>query len=183
MLDEESEEMIELGFTGEVYEDWEEGVFADYFDGFWFCLPDDQFLAAYLYEECEDYDLYISPILLNGEETYLRFAYDEENVEAMIVDIWNGQDESGASSRITQQLQPGDIITPLYTAYDLNSDDSYYYYGEEYEYDGDPELYFETLPDGDYLYSFCINDIYGNYYLTDPVFFLIEDEEIYFDTF
>ena len=182
-LDEETEEMIELGFTGEIYEDWEEGVFADNFDGFWFCLPDDQYLAAYLYEECKDYDLYISPILLNGEETYLRFAYDEENVEAAIVDIWNGQDESGASSRITAQLQPGDIITPLYTAYDLNSDHSYYYYGEEYEYDGDPTLYFETLPDGDYLYSFCINDIYGNYYQTDPVSFSIEDEDIYFDTF
>ena len=183
LMDEASEEMIELGFTGEVYEDWEEGVFADNFDGFWFCLPDDQLLAAYLYEECDGYDLYISPILLNGEETYLRFAYDEENVEAAIVDIWNGQDESGASSRITTQLQTGDIITPLYTAYDLNSDDSYYYYGEEYEYDDDPTLYFETLPDGDYLYSFCINDIYGNYYQTDPVSFSIEDEEIYFDTF
>ncbi len=183
LLDEETEEMIELGFTGEIYEDWEEGVFSDNFDGFWFSLPDDQYLAAYLYEECDGYDLYISPILLNGEETYLRFAYDEENVEAAIVDIWNGQDESGASSRITTQLQTGDIITPLYTAYDLNSDDSYYYYGEEYEYDGDPTLYFETLPDGDYLYSFCINDIYGNYYQTDPVSFSIEDEEIYFDTF
>ena len=183
LLDEESEEMIELGLTGEIYEDWEEGVFSDNFDGFWFCLPDDQYLAAYLYEECDGYDLYISPILLNGEETYLRFAYDEENVETAIVDIWNGQDESGAASRITTQLQPGDIITPLYTAYDLNSDDSYYYYGEEYEYDGDPSLYFEVLPDGDYLYSFCINDIYGNYYQTDPVAFSIEDEEIYFDTF
>lgn len=183
LLDEETEEMIELGFTGEIYEDWEEGVFSDNFDGFWFSLPDDQYLAAYLYEECDGYDLYISPILLNGEETYLRFTYDEENVEAAIIDIWNGQDESGASSRITTQLQTGDIITPLYTAYDLNSDDSYYYYGEEYEYDGDPTLYFETLPDGDYLYSFCINDIYGNYYQTDPVSFSIEDEEIYFDTF
>ncbi len=182
LMDEASEEMIELGFTGEIYEDWEEGVFADNFDGFWFCLPDGQYLAAYLYEECDGYDLYISPILLNGEETYLRFAYDEENMEAAIVDIWNGQDESGASSRITTQLQTGDIITPLYTAYDLNSDDSYYY-GEEYEYDDDPELYFEALPDGDYLYSFCINDIYGNYYQTDPVAFSIEDEEIYFDTF
>ena len=183
LLDEETEEMIELGFTGEIYEDWEEGVFSDNFDGFWFSLPDDQYLAAYLYEECDGYDLYISPILLNGEETYLRFAYDEENVEAAIIDIWNGQDESGASSRITTQLQTGDIITPLYTAYDLNSDDSYYYYGEEYEYDDDPELYFEALPDGDYLYSFCINDIYGNYYQTDPVAFSIKDEEIYFDTF
>ena len=182
-LDAESEEMIEFGFTGEIWEDWEDGVFSDNFDGYWFCLTDDQFLSAYLFEECEDYDIYISPILLNDEETYLRFVYDEEATEVYMLDIWNGQEESGAVSRITTELQEGDIITPLYTAYDLNSDDSYYYYGEEYEYDGDTELYFETLPDGDYLYAFCINDIYGNYYQTDPVSFSIEGEDIYFDTF
>ena len=182
-LDAESEEMIEFGFTGEIWEDWEDGVFSDNFDGYWFCLADDQFLSAYLFEECEDYDIYISPILLNDEETYLRFVYDEEATEVYMLDIWNGQEESGAVSRITTELQEGDIITPLYTAYDLNSDDSYYYYGEGYEYDGDTELYFETLPDGDYLYAFCINDIYGNYYQTDPVSFSIEGEDIYFDTF
>ena len=182
-LDAESEEMIEFGFTGEIWEDWEDGVFSDNFDGYWFCLADDQFLSAYLFEECEDYDIYISPILLNDEETYLRFVYDEEATEVYMLDIWNGQEESGAVSRITTELQEGDIITPLYTAYDLNSDDSYYYYGEEYEYDGDTELYFETLPDGDYLYAFCINDIYGNYYQTDPVSFSIEGEDIYFDIF
>ncbi|MEE5993772.1 MAG: hypothetical protein V3G42_11095 [Oscillospiraceae bacterium] len=182
-LDADAEEMIELGFTGEIYEDWEDGYFFDGFDGYWFCLLDDQFLSAYLFEECDGYDIYISPILLNGEETYLRFAYDEEEVEVWILDVWDGQDESGAVSRINRELTEGDIITPLYTAYDLNSNDEYDYYGEEYEYDGDNELYFTTLLDGDYLYAFCINDIYGNYYQTDPVSFTIEDEEIYFDIF
>ncbi len=182
-LDAESEEMIEFGFTGEIWEDWDEGIFSDNFDGYWFCLPDGQFLSAYLFEECADYDIYISPILLNGEETYLRFTYDEEEVEVQILDIWDGQDENGAVSRFTAELQEGDIIQPLYTAYDLNSDDSYDDYGEEYEYDGSTELYFETLPDGEYLYAFCINDIYGNNYQTDPVSFSIEDEEIYFNMF
>ena len=183
LLDADTEEMIEIGFTGDIYEDWEDGYFFDGFDGYWFCLLDDQLISAYLFEECDGYDIYISPILLNGEETYLRFAYDEEEVEVWILDVWDGQDESGAVSRINRELTEGDIITPIYTAYDLNSDDEYDYYGEEYECDGEDEIYFTFLPDGDYLYAFCINDIYGNYYQTDPVSFTIEDEEIYFDTF
>jgi hypothetical protein len=42
-------------------------------------------------------------------------------------------------------------------------------------------LYNLTENDGDYLYAFCINDIYGNYYMTDPLSLSVSGEDIYFD--
>ena len=35
---------------------------------------------------------------------------------------------------------------------------------------------------GEYLYAFCIDDIYGDYYLTDfEIFYVTEDGEVEFD--
>lgn len=174
-------EVIELGYTGEVYQDWESGFFSDIFDGYWFSLPDDQHLAVYLYEECDGYDIYLSPVEVNGEEVYLRFRYDYEDTEVSVIDIWDGESESGASGRFGQKLEAGDIIVPLYSAYTTDDEEEFQYYGEEYEYDGDPTLWFTPLPDGEYIYSFCINSIYGDYCFTDPVSFAVKDEEIYFE--
>ena len=97
-----------------------------------------------------------------------------------ILDIWDGVDASGAVARSGYDLQPGDVITPLYDAYSLDNGEEFRSSGSEYRYDGDDRLSFEWLPDGDYLYRFCINDIYGNYLLTDAVKFAVEDGEIYF---
>ena len=183
LADYESMGMLELGFTGEVYMDPESGAFFDAFDGYWFSLPDDQLIAAYLYEPCDGYDIYISPIKLNGESTYLRFVYDYENTTVEMIDTWDGVSENGAVGRTGTQLKDGDVIVPVYTAYDLESDDTADIDGDEYVYSGDSELCFSFLPDSDYMYSFCINDIYGNYCMTDPVTFTVEGDRIYFEQF
>ena len=38
------------------------------------------------------------------------------------------------------------------------------------------------LYDGDYYYCFCIDDIYGDYYLTDVANFYVDGEEVGFYT-
>ncbi len=78
------------------------------------------------------------------------------------------------------KLKEGDVIVPLYYAYSIEGDDEFYYSGQEYTVDGDPEIYYDVMEDGEYYYSFCIDDIYGDYYLTDVVTFFIEGEEISF---
>lgn len=176
----DDEEMIWLGITGEVYMDWDTGECMDGFDHYWFCLPDGQYLSAYLWEKCDEYDIYTAPIELNGEDTYLRFAYDEEECDVWILDVWDGVDESGAVGRTGRELEEGDVIVPLYDAYNFADDEDFQYVGEEYVFDGDTALYFQHLEDGVYEYCFYINDIYGNYYTTDSVTFTIEGEDIYF---
>lgn len=177
---EEDGTLLELGISGQVSMDWETGEASDIFDGNWFCLTDGQLLAVYLVEECDGYDVYTTPILLNGEETNLRFVYDYENEEAYMIDVWDGIDESGFSARGSRELTDGDEIVPLYTAYVLDSDEEYISEGDTFIYAGDDTLEFWLLPDGEYLYSFCINDIFGDFYLTEDVSFYVEGEDIFF---
>ncbi|MBR6325970.1 MAG: Clostripain family protein [Lachnospiraceae bacterium] len=181
MLTEDEEEMICMGLsTADVAMDWETGRCTDNFDGTWYALPDGQPLCAYLVEECDGYDIFTAPIELNGEETNLRFIWDYEEDAMEITGIWDGVDEYGASGRNTTELKAGDVIVPLYDAYAMDSDDEFYYAGEEYVFDGDTGLIWTWLSDGVYLFGFSIDDIYGDYYVTDFVCFEVEGEDVYF---
>ena len=181
MMTDDLKEVIELGYTGDIYSDWEDGIFIDNFDGFWFSLPDGQLLASYLMLECEGYDLYSAPIMLNGEETNLIFAYDYENTEVYFISVWDGISETGAAARGDEELKNGDVIIPMYYATDIETGEESYYYGDEYTYDGESEPGFNYLYDGEYLYGFIINDIFGNYLETDYINFTVADDKIYFD--
>lgn len=179
-LSPDGEDIIELGETYDINSDWETGTFYDNFDGYWISLPDGQNLATYIVEDADDYTIYTSPILLNGEETNLRLKLDYTQGQIIIEGAWDGIDENGAAAREIVKLKEGDVIVPLYYAYSIEGDDEFYYSGQEYTVDGDPEIYYDVMEDGEYYYSFCIDDIYGDYYLTDVVTFFIEGEEISF---
>lgn len=181
MISEDMVDVIELGLSVDIIPDWENGVFTDNFDGYWFSLPDGQTLSVYMVDECDGYDIYTSPVMVNGEETNLRITHDYANDTVTIDGVWGGIDECGMADRNIYELQSGDVIIPLYYAYAIDSDDEYYYYGAEYVFDGSIEIYFDLLPDGEYLYGFNIDDIYGDYYITDYVNFSIDGDEIWYD--
>lgn len=173
-------DIIELGTSVDIYADWEEGTFTDNFDGYWFSLPDGQTLAVYVVGEYNGYDIYTSPVILNGEETNLRIIHDYANNTVTIDGAWAGIDENGMAAKDVVKLSAGDKIIPLYYAMAIDSDDEYYYYGSEYVFDGEPEIWFDYLANGEYLYGFFIDDIYGDYYVTDYINFTVENDEIYY---
>ena len=175
-LSDDEENIIELGETVDIIGDWDSGHFTDNFDGYWLSLPDGQNLATYIVEETEDYVIYTSPILLDGEETNLRLIqyYSDGRVE--VEGVWDGIDECGAASREIIKLSNGDVITPYYYAYALEGEDEYVYEGSEYTVSGALEINYDLMPAGDYFYAFCIDDIYGDYYMTDVAYFVIEND-------
>ena len=120
MLSPDGEDIIELGETYDINGDWESGVFYDDFDGYWLSLPDGQNLATYIVEAAEDYTIYTSQILLNGEVTNLRLKLDYSEAGIVIEGAWDGIDEHGAASREITKLKGGDEIIPLYNAYALD---------------------------------------------------------------
>ena len=54
-LTEDGEGYIEIGETYDLEADWDEGYFADAFDGYWLSLPDGQNLATYIVDTTDDY--------------------------------------------------------------------------------------------------------------------------------
>ncbi len=167
---------IELGETYDVNVDWDTGYVSDSFDGYWLSLPDGQNLATYLVDVTDDYIIYTSPILLNGEETNLRMRQYIDDGRIKVDGAWEGIDEYGASDKGLVKLKKGDEITPTYFCIDENGDDVDEYEGEAYRIKSEKgrlKVSYDYLYAGDYSYAFCITDIYGDDYITDLVSFHI----------
>ena len=181
-MSEDGEDLIELGETFDIDGDWDTGIFSDGFDGYWLSLPDGQNLATYIVDYDDSGIIYTSPILLNGEETNLRLRQDL-NGTVTIEGTWDGLDDNGAASKKITKFKSGDIIIPIY--FSLNSDtlEEDVWQGVEYQIEGTPEIYYSMLDSADYYYSFCIDDIYHDYYMTDFETFHLDDAgEIWFYT-
>ena len=170
-LDIDGETFVLLGETADVNGDWETGEFYDGFDGYWYSLPDGNLLSAYLVAYSDDGEraIYTSPVIVNGESTNLRFCVDASgNIE--IEGTWDGIDDNGMAAREIKKLRDGDIIVPIYYL----EDDSEFE-GDEYEWEDGDEIIRASLPEGDYYYSFFVDDAYGDYYSSDYVIFNIDE--------
>ena len=179
-LTEDGEEYLEMGETYDLEADWDEGYFADAFDGYWLSLPDGQNLATYIVDTTDDYIIYSSPVLLNDEETNLRIRQTYDG-KVTVEGAWDGIGENGAASRSIVKIQTGDTIVPMYYSWDWDDEESVYT-GDEYDVKGKLQVNYSLLYEGEYMYSFCIDDIYGDYYMTDPVtFYVYENGDVSFE--
>lgn len=143
-----------------------------------FYLDDGQPLAVYLLEEGNGYDIFTSPVKVNGKETNLRFSWNYNSGEIDLLGIWDGIEKSGICSRGGEKLNAGDVIVPLYNAFNIDTDKEYQFKGDNYTFSGRSRIHFDYLPDGGYLYGFILEDIFSNTYATDVVYFEIADDEI-----
>ena len=81
-------------------------------------------------------------------------------------------------------MKKGDVIIPIADAFSLSDyGEETVYYGEEYVYDGNDDLIYALMPDGDYAFNFTIYDIYGDYYDTEIVKFTVEGSDVYYSYF
>ena len=161
--------IVLLGESNDIYADWSTGSFADNFDGLWLSLPNGQLLPTYVVDITANYVIYTSPVYLNGERTNLRLRQNEDGI--IIEGAWDGISEDSAAARGIRKLKAGDKIEVIYYL-----DDDSELTAEAYEWKADDTLAYSYLPESDYYYSFCIEDIYGDYYFTDPVMFSIDEE-------
>lgn len=179
-VSEDGEDFVFLGSTDDIIADWENGVFLDNFDGLWFCLPDGQLISSTVVTEEEDFTIYTTPVLVNGVESNLRFIVDYQDYSVTLDSVWSGADEFGLSGRNTYLLREGDVIQPIFSAFNLDTLEDLCYYGDEYVYDGSNDWSYTSLFDSEYYYQFSIYDIYGDYCTTDGVYFTVEDGQIFF---
>ena len=182
-LSEDGADLVALGETYDVYCNWDNGECADGFDGKWLSLPDGQNLNLSVESATEEYTVYTSPIQLNGTDCYLRLRQNNEDGSVVVEGAWAGLDASGAVDRGMTKIKRGDVIIPLYKAF--SADETVTpstYEGEPYTVDTKTlAIDYSYLPDGTYLYSFSIEDVFGDYHFTDSAQFEIDEEgTIYF---
>lgn len=182
----DGETLIELGLDDNITADWNTGKFEDNFNGYWISLPDGQPLATYIIEQGDNYNVYTSPVMLNGIDTNLRIKIDfaaDGNYTITIIGAWDGIDAvTGQAAKEIKKLKQGDLITPIYYSYNINNDEEGIYEGESYTFNNDPVIYEEPLAVGDYYYSFQIDDIFGSSLYTDFEIFTVDaNGEIYFN--
>ena len=175
-------DLIALGETYDVDADWDTGTFYDCFDGSWLSLPDGQNLCIYVADWTDDYLVYTSPITLNDKECYLHIRQYYDDGRIVVEGVYDGMSEEGKPSRGITKLKKGDVIVPLFDAFALNTDEQITYEGDPYRMESKKlKLDYEPLYEGTYYYSFRIEDIYGDDYVTDPVEFDVDENgEVYF---
>ena len=184
MVSEDGTDHIALGETYDVYGDWETGQFSDGFNGHWLSLPDGQSLNLAVESATEDYIVYTSPITLNGTSCYLRMQQNIKSGKVTVEGAWNGVGANGAIDRGVTTIKRGDVIVPQYDAVAANDDQATSHYeGEPYTVTSKRlNVSYDVLPDGAYLYRFCIKDSFGDSFLTKTARFEIDpDGTIYFE--
>ncbi|MEA4928274.1 MAG: clostripain-related cysteine peptidase [Candidatus Limiplasma sp.] len=165
---------VDFGYTSDVIVDWNQGKLYGLFDGTWPTL-DGQMVCIYDQVSNENYVRSLIPVTLNGQDTYLLVVFDKQNPGGVVVGYTEGYTDAGIPARGYEQLQPGDVVIPQYDLLYWDDQDQ-----EQYEtFEGDPitvgadgsiPFGYDAVPsDAQYVYSFCLNDIFGGSQFTDFV--------------
>jgi hypothetical protein len=170
--------LVYLGSDNWLDYDDQTGVVTDTFQGYWPALPDGSLLSMYVVEESEDYTIFSSPIVLNGQETNLRFAYlygeTEDDGEWMVLGAWDGiDDESGQADKEMTEIKKGDVIRPIYVVVDQESGETTEIKGDKYRVGKNFNITEPKLPEGEYYYSFGIDDLFGSTKYLDLISFWV----------
>ncbi|MBQ6505814.1 MAG: hypothetical protein IJI08_00655 [Clostridia bacterium] len=178
--DEEVSGYVDFGLMQNNLINWDTGDVYSLFDGSWPVFGE-QMVPLYDQMSNERGRRSLIPVKLNGEYTYLVVEFTAGSNEGRIIGANAGYDENGLPIRTTTKLREGDIIIPVYTMYVGNEDSEDM---EETEFDGDEIIWrdgmtvtYENLSDGDEpleaMFCFVLNDIFGEYTMTDLIAFEI----------
>ncbi len=159
---------IYLGSDDKMKADWERGVFQENFDGKWPAL-NGHVLSFYLSEQQQDYNLYYSYILLNGQKCYLTAGYDFTKDEYEILSIHRVL-KNGWMDRQNLNLKAGDQIIPLFF-----NDEGEEVKGTTFQLAGEPVLRDEPLANGTYAFAFRFTTARNESVVSETIHFVIQN--------
>lgn len=173
-----TEAYMDLGLMRNNLVDWNSGSIYSLFDGTW-PIFGDQLVPLYDQLSNERGRRSLMSVKLNGEYTYLVVEFEQGSSVGRIVGANAGYDENGLPIRTTTKLKDGDTIVPVYTLYiDTGAEEM-----DEQEVDGDPVTWrdgmtvsYEDISDEEdeplvMTFCFVLNDVFGEYTMTDLVEF------------
>ncbi len=158
---------VELGHVQNVVVDWNRGKIYGMFDGTWATL-EGQMVCLNDQIANERYVRSLIPVTVNDVPRYLLVVFDEENPKGVVIGHTEGYTDEGLPARGYEELKKGDIVVPQYELLYWDEDGN-----QQVEpFEGDPitvrkngviEFGYKPVEgDADYVYGFCLNDIYGD---------------------
>lgn len=163
---------LDLGYTQDTIIDWNQNKIYGLFDGTWPTLAG-QLVSIQDQIANDTYVRSLIPVTLNGEETYLLVVFDKDNPGGVVVGATEGFNDAGQAVRGYDLLKEGDIVVPQYDLIYWDANDEQQTETTEGDpitvgKDGSIPFAYEAVETGeDYVYGFCLNDVYGEYQFTD----------------
>lgn len=162
--------------SSDVDKDWDSMTFTSRFNGVGLALDSHRLFNTSISENYE-FDTFSAPVVVNGEQTSLRFAYmkitDANRPEPYyrITGLWSGYDENGLPVNDMESLKEGDRVQVVTDAVTVNGRTTETL-SEEFVIGEDGGSITEIpLDDGEYQYVFVATDIFGNTYTSDMATF------------
>ncbi len=178
IYDEDGENMVYMGCDTDLNADYDKGEFSDNFRGTWITIGG-EYVCAEVIDRTDDYDLYIVPAIVNGDETFIRAVYEYDSESFRVLGTYDGADEeTGLSGRDIHPLKAGDKVEFIFYTMNINDDDdedAEEFIMGEITWKDDTEMTDEEMGDGSFYYMFEIEDIFGNVTECDPVVMEIEN--------
>lgn len=171
--------LIDLGYMRNAWVDWEGGMVYSLFDGTW-PMMEDQLIAIYDQAKNECMRRSLIPAMVNGEDCYLVAVFEGPEADTgRVIGFSEGFDENGLPARGVTPLQEGDSIIPTYSLFYWDEYDEMQetvFEGDELIFGGELTVEYEYIAgleddEMQYLHCFCLNDIFGDYQLSDFVDF------------
>lgn len=168
----EDGKLLLLGQDSNLTLDAETGDVQEWFEGYWFAL-DGHFVMPELVEETDAYIRYAIPALLDGKliSIHASYLWPEEADAPGTYEIHGYRNGSGLgvhdTARIFQQMEPGQVLTPLFRLYDMETGTSELVEGQPFTLDSQFSLEDEEVPDGEYATLFVVRDVLQNLYYTE----------------
>ncbi|HML46305.1 MAG TPA: clostripain-related cysteine peptidase [Clostridia bacterium] len=168
----EDDKLLLLGQDSNLTVDAETGDVQEWFEGYWFAL-DGHFVMPELVEETDEYIRYAIPALLDGKLISIHASYlwpeDPDAPGTYEIHGYRNGNDAGVhdTGRILQQMEPDQVLTPLFRLYDVETGTSELVEGQPFTLSDAPALEDEEVPDGEYALLFVVRDVLQNLYYTD----------------
>jgi hypothetical protein len=170
MYSEDDEETILfLGMDNDVDFDAETGEIDDTFNGAIVMLNDNP-VSMFIENSDEDVIEYRIPVRLNGRSADLIVLYEYDTEAFEVVGAWPGiNHQTGMAAKEIIEVKKGDKITPVFFAYNYETDEDSEYEGDTFVVKNELTVDYAELPEGEYLYGFYVIDYAQNESVSDFV--------------
>ena len=176
----DGDRMLNLGWSDTTDEDFEQGLFTDWVDGYWPSI-DGHLVHTEVVTQADGYTIYSVPVLLNEAQCNLRVVYDETRQDYTVLGARKGLSAEGMADKNLIPLRAGDTLTFLYQQRGLEEEGGFRYaLGDTISVTAGTMFYETPLPPGEYGMLFKLFDAKGQSVLSEVLRFDMDETYLYF---